>query len=282
LGLQPELPESSEAIPVSTQNQRREEDVLRELYFERLKDQVDGIDLEEDPALVRQVIRRAQRVVAHPARPYILKTELFKHFPFEELDIEESLEESWDLSNIDDLKVQVREERSFQCVAMLDCSSSMSGDKHLTASIAVAVLLIKIASKDAGVLVFHSNSQQVKGLMEEESAERTVLNFLKVRPKGFTNIALGLEKGLENLRKAGAKKRIGLIATDGRSTQGKDPLEFAKQYDCLIVLHLHGPGSYLEASQKMATEGHGICLEVEEFEDLPHRMYEAIRLLAHR
>lgn len=280
MGVQAELPETLESV--TTSQTQRSEDALRELYFERLREVHESKDMQDAPKLVEMVIERARRVVAHPARPTVVKSEPFAQFPWGELDIEDSLEENWDLSRVEDLRVEVREERAFQCVTMLDCSSSMSGEKHLTASVAVAVLLLKIAARDAGVVVFHTSSQDIKPLASEDSTEKTVWDFLRFRPKGFTNIALGLETGLKQLRRSGAKKRIGLIATDGRSTQGGDPFKVAKQFDCLVVLHLHGPGSYLEASQKMATEGNGICLEVEEFEDLPKKMYDALRLLAHR
>jgi hypothetical protein len=86
---------------------------------------------------------------------------------------------------------------------------------------------------------------------------------------------------LKEARKLGATHRkVGLIATDGRSTEGADPMEVARQFDFLLVLHLHGPGSHLEASKEMAQHGGGLCLEVERFEELPRRLYDALRFLA--
>jgi Mg-chelatase subunit ChlD len=280
-GTQPELPEGLEAVSAIAQNQRME-DGLRELYFERLMAERDSLDPKLDAALVRLVMERARRVVAHPSRPVVLQTQSYSMRPDGELDIEASLEENFSLSNVDDLRVEVQTERSRPCVLMLDCSSSMSGDKHLTASIAVAVLLLRLAVRDAGLVVFHSASKIIKPLLSEETAEQTVLDFLRFQPKGFTNINLGLETGLKQLRSRGAKRMIGLLASDGRSTQGGDPLKAARQFDCLVVLHLHGPGSYLEASQKMASEGGGVCLEVEDFEALPRKMYEALRIISSR
>ena len=102
-------------------------------------------------------------------------------------------------------------------------------------------------------------------------------------PRGFTNIARGLEMGMKQFtrgRLPHGRRKVGLIATDGRSTEGGDPAEVARQFDFLVVLHLHGPGSYIEGSREMASRGHGVCLEVERFEELPHRLYEAVRMLA--
>ncbi|NQW44410.1 MAG: VWA domain-containing protein [Deltaproteobacteria bacterium] len=256
---------------------------MRQLYFQRSGDYKSNE--KTDRKLVSLVLDHAKKVIAHPSRPQILKLDVFSRVPLGEIALDETLEENPILSEVtpETLQVEVTEQRPFSCVAMLDASSSMSGDKHLLASIAVAVLLLQINSPDAGVIVFSSQAKAIKKLAVEESLETTVLKFLKSQPRGFTNIALGLEEGLKQFHQSGAgRKKIGLIATDGRSTEGKDPINVAKRYDFLVVLHLHGPGSHLEASKMMASHGNGICLEVETFQELPKKLYEAVRLLARR
>lgn len=231
--------------------------------------------------LVQLVLDHARRVIAHPSRPMQERTETFLREPFGEIALEESMEEDPTLTDPNLFLVSVNEEKPFSCVAMLDTSASMSGDKHLLASVAVAVLLLEVAPKDASVIVFNSDAKAIKELASDMGPAETVLSFLKTRPRGFTNIASGLEEGLKQLKRFGAQKRkVGLIATDGRTTEGLDPVEIAKQYDALIVLHLHGPGSHIDASRELAVVGHGVCLEVETFEELPKRLYDAVRLLA--
>jgi Mg-chelatase subunit ChlD len=162
---------------------------------------------------------------------------------------------------------------------MIDCSSSMSGEKHLRASIAVAVALLQIPSRDVSVIVFHSQALVVKAMGEAVLPEKSVMEFLRSRPKGFTNIALGLTRGMEQACLS-SKRRVGLIATDGRHTEGRDPNEAARRFDFLVVLHLHGPGSSLEASKALAAAGHGICLEVEEFSHLPNQLNQALKRMS--
>lgn len=252
---------------------------MRALYFQKVHTSMH--DKTADHKLVDLVLDHAKRVIAHPSRPTVTKTESFLREPFGELALEESIEENPLLHDAEDFLVQYSEEKPFSCVAMLDASSSMSGEKHLLASIAVAVLLLEVQSKDASVIVFASEAKRIKGLLSDEAPEETILSFLRTHPRGFTNIARGLEEGLSELRKQGGRKRkVGLIATDGRSTEGKDPIEIAREYDFLVVLHLHGPGSHIDASKQIAQAGHGICLEVEKFEELPRKLYEAIRVLA--
>ncbi len=212
----------------------------------------------------------------------------FSQYPFGELAIDEILEES-PLPGRDgdfdtaDILVEEEFEKPFSCLLMLDCSSSMSGEKHLLASVAVAVLLLEVPPRNASLVVFSSRAQTIKTLHSQESPGQTVLRFLRTRPKGFTNIHAGLKEGLKELAHLGSNQRkIGLMATDGRSTEGGDPMELARQFDFLVVLHLNGPGSHIDASREMAQAGNGICLEVDTFEELPRRLYDAIRVLSRR
>jgi hypothetical protein len=253
---------------------------LRKLYFKGLSGLEDDKDLELQ--IVKQVLAQAKKVIAHPARPLKSEQLLFSEFPQGELLIEESLENSPSLEKPEDLIVERMIEKEWDCVALLDTSSSMSGEKHLIASIAVAVMLLELPPERASVVVFNSNVKTIKKLKTGEYVEQVVLNFLRARPKGFTNLHLGLKEGLKQFRVGRSQKSIALIATDGRATEGGDPLEVAKHFDFLVVLHLKGPGSHLESSLQLAQQGKGICLEVENFGDLPHRLYEALRFLSRR
>jgi Mg-chelatase subunit ChlD len=252
---------------------------LRELYFTRLSDSVTLP--ERDALLVREILDRARATMKHVPRPTLMRSESFARHPWNELDLEASLDRSAALDNPEDLRVSVRTPRPFSCVAMLDSSSSMSGDKHLLASIAVAVLLLQSEIEEVGLVLFHSRTQVVKHLGEKIAPERTVLKFLQTRPRGFTNITQGLKVGWKEAS-AHSKRRVGLLMTDGRYTEGGDPLEAAAQFDFLAVLHLHGPGSSLEASQAMAAKGKGICLEVNEFAHLPQQLYNTLRQITLR
>jgi hypothetical protein len=157
----------------------------------------------------------------------------------------------------------------------------MSGDKHLLASIAIAVLLLEVEATEAGIVAFSSGAKSIKRLKSSDSAVTTLLRFLEQQPKGFTNIHRGLFEGLKQFQETGHRgRKLALLATDGRSTEGEDPAEIAHLYDYLVVLHLHGPGSHLESSQLLAERGKGLCLEVEAIDELPSKVYQAIRHLS--
>lgn len=250
-------------------------DNLRSLYFKR--NQSTDLDERSDKELVRLVIEHAKGVVSHPSRPMRTIVGEWSQYPHGDLALEETLEENPTLSPFESFLVEVNEERPFSCVAMLDASSSMSGEKHLLSSVAVAVLFLKAAPRLTSLVLFSSKPKTLKAWGVEESVESTLLRFLRYHPRGFTNITGGLGEGLRQLGPSGRK--VGILATDGRATEGGDPTELAKQYDFLVVLHLHGPGSHLETSRQIASAGHGVCLEVETFDQLPQRLYDALRML---
>lgn len=275
----PELSQNLDSETVEGGNLGGKVDLMRKLFFQG--QHISQPDKGINRKLVELVLDHARSVIAHPSRPMVQRVESFVREPFGEIALEESMEEDPTFEDPHRLLVSVNEEKPFSCVAMLDTSSSMSGDKHLLASVAVAVLLLEVAPRDASVIVFNSDAKAIKPLLSEEGPEATVFSFLKSKPRGFTNIASGLEEGLKQLKRFGSQKRkVGLIATDGRTTEGKDPLDIAGEFDQLIVLHLHGPGSHIDASRELAQRGHGICLEVENFEELPKRLYDAVRIMA--
>lgn len=252
-------------------------DRLRQVYFERFA----GNSSVGDATLVELVLDRARRVISHPSRPKIRRVESFLSNPYGELDLEDSIEESPLLREPEDFLVEEVTDKPFSCVTMLDISSSMTGEKHLLASVAIAVLLLEVRPPDASVVLFSSKANSIKSLLSFDSPEDTVLKFLKSKPRGFTNIRAGLEQGLKEYRtKNSGRRKVGLLASDGRSTEGGDALEAARQFDFLLVLHLHGAGSHIESSRDIAKAGNGLCLEVEDFSELPAKLYEAIRLLA--
>lgn len=252
---------------------------MRQLYFRQL--QGSNEDLKSDKALVCLIMDHAKKIISHPAKPTINRVDSYAREPFADLAIEETLEEDIFLESPENVQVEIREEKPFSCVVMLDTSSSMSGDKHLLASLAVAVLVLEVPAPHYSLVVFASEAKTIKPMAVLNRPEDTILHFLKHQPRGFTNIALGLSEGMKQLKRGSyGKRKVGLLASDGRSTEGGNPLELAKQYDFLVVLHLCGAGSDLESSKMIAQAGHGVCLEVEQMKDLPKRLYQALRMLA--
>ncbi len=250
--------------------------------------EADGVDyklplelFQNKESLAHEVVSLAKKIMLHPARPRIRKTEPMTQL-MGEIALEETLEENWRIEEPESIHIEWEEDKRIACCAMLDCSSSMAGQKHFLASIAAAVLLLELEPRQSSLVLFSSDAKTIKPFQKQESIEQTLKEFLKTQPKGFTNIAKGLEEGRKELAHFPSSKKIGLLISDGRSTEGKDPELIAHQFHSLSVLHLHGPGSYLEGSQRLAMAGKGYCWEVEKMEQLPKKLYDSIRFLYQR
>lgn len=256
---------------------------LRQLYLSRLG--ASHSDPKLDRELARQVLEQAKKVVAHVQRPVVRHLERLSQLSDGDLSIEDSLEENAEVFSMGDISpedvwVESQRDRKFGCTLVLDCSSSMSGRKHLLACIAVAVLLLQVPKDQAGLVVFASEAMALKRPTDSQGAIDTILKFLRAKPKGFTNIAAGLELGL---RVASTRPRSSvLLATDGRATEGKNAAEIASRFHSLSVLHLEGPGSDPESSRDLALAGRGKLIEVENFEELPRKLHSGLRWLSRR
>lgn len=253
--------------------------LMRSLYFEKQR----GVQssLADDKTLASLILDRARKIISHPARPRQNLIRSLREFPEGDLEIENSLEENIFLNSAEDLQVEVSVEKTFSCAVILDTSSSMAGEKHLLASLAIAVLVLEIPSENSAIILFSSTGKTLKRLSIREEPEVTILKFLRHQPRGFTNIYEGLQETLKEFgRQKKIKKKVGLLATDGKSTEGGDPVKLAKQFDFLVVFHLCGPGSDLEVSKKIAQAGHGFCVEVQRLEELPQHLYQILKKLS--
>lgn len=253
--------------------------LMRALYFEKQQGIHSGP--KNDQTLASLILDRARKIISHPARPRRNLIKSLRDYPEGDLELESSLEENVFLNSVDDLQVEISKEKSFSCAVILDTSSSMAGEKHLLASLAIAVLTLEIPSENSAIILFSSEGKTLKKLSEKEDPESTILNFLRYQPRGFTNIYEGLNETLKEFkRQKKNQKRIGLLATDGKSTEGGDPIELARQFDFLVVFHLCGPGSDLEVSKKIAHAGHGFCVEVQSLEELPQHLYQILKKMS--
>ncbi|MFX0140506.1 MAG: VWA domain-containing protein [Candidatus Hodarchaeota archaeon] len=100
---------------------------------------------------------------------------------------------------------------------------------------------------------------------------------------GFTNIFIGLEKGLKELNKTkeNRKSRFGILISDGNYNRGDDPIILAKKYP---KLHVIGMPAENDADQgiltcrEIAKAGRGKFYAVNDYKEIPRALIE---LLSH-
>ncbi len=145
----PELAVQEDLISEDAFHSGRDMDQLSQVYFQRLRSPKREPALDRE--LVAQVLAHARKIIAHPSKPLIPEQASFFEKPFQELALEETLEDNPLLSHDAPIWVEGTRPKPFSCVAMLDCSASMSGDKHLLGAVAA------IGQKDIKRLMAYSS-----------------------------------------------------------------------------------------------------------------------------
>ena len=182
-----------------------------------------------------------------------------------------------------DWVVRRRVEERREVVLMVDTSMSMAGEKMALASVAAAVLSLKLHRGDLSVVVFADDAVAVTRLGEEIDPEEIVERMLARPCAGATDICAALEVGHAELARGRDPRRCGLLITDGMYTAGVDPCPVAATYGGLHVLLTSPkeapslttwitPGRMV--GEAVARAGNGGIVRVGGFDALPRRMLD--------
>lgn len=224
---------------------------------------------------VDAVIARARDLLRHAARPMVREESAW---PVEgELDLEATLERPRPWA-AEDLRVERLVPREADVVAVLDMSLSMTGEKIALVAVATAILRLKL--DHVSVVAFDTVPHVLVRQGEPISVRDVVRRVLEVPAQGYTNIEGGLVAGLDQLRRARRRERVGLLFTDGVANVGWDPVRAAARFPRLHVVHVgdhHPQGA--RACRGMATAGRGRLYRARTYGDLPEVVRNAVRQL---
>ena len=182
----------------------------------------------------------------------------------------------------DDWIVAEREEERRQVVLIVDTSGSMAGEPMALASVAAAVLALKVRPGDLGVVAFASDAHEVVPLGEEVEPGEVVRRLLDRRCAGSTNMEAALEAGERQLARSRDPRCVAVMLGDGEFTAGGDPRPVASRYRSLHMLRTKGAvrtdriwiTPTRQAAADVARLGGGRLVRVEAFEELPRRMLD--------
>ncbi len=186
-----------------------------------------------------------------------------------------------------DLIVRRRVDRRHQVVLMVDTSLSMAGEKMALATVAAAVLALKLRTGDLAVVLFADGARTVLRFREEVEPAELVRRMLAVPCGGGTDIAAALRLGHAELQHGRDPGRCGLLVSDGVFTSGADPLAAAGRFGELHVLLMEererrepeAPvtswiSPRLAVGEAIARAADGGLVRVDGFSALPRRMLE--------
>jgi len=155
--------------------------------------------------------------------------------------------------------------RSTAICLLVDRSGSMGGSRVLAAALAAAAVAQR-TDDDYSVIAFADDAVVVKGQAEERRAEAVVDDLLALVGYGMTDVALALRTARAELARSTAGRRVAVLLSDCRSTNGDDPLAEAAGLD---EVHVLAPAGETDEAERLARAGGGRCVELAGPLDVP-------------
>jgi Mg-chelatase subunit ChlD len=111
----------------------------------------------------------------------------------------------------------------------------MAGERLATASLAVAACALR-AREEYAVLAFARWVTVVRDLRDSPRTEDVVDATLALRGHGLTGLAGALERAAETVGRSRASRRVVVLLSDCRATDGVDPVPAAMGLTDLLVV----------------------------------------------
>ena len=176
----------------------------------------------------------------------------------------------------------IKRQRQKRKVALiLDTSGSMYGKLLLNAALTTSVLAYNMEKEDYAIILFNSTAMTLKKIDQNKPVKNIIDEILDSEAVGFTNIYIGLERGLKELNKVKEKSRqkFGILITDGNYNRGKDPLPLAKQFPKLHVIGMppdNDADRGIETCRDIANAGRGKFFAVRDYKEIPRALIELL------
>ena len=174
-----------------------------------------------------------------------------------------------------------RKRQKRKVVLVLDTSGSMYGRLLLNAALRTSVLAYNMEKEDYGIVLFNSTAMVMKKIDQKRPIITIIDDILDSEAAGFTNIFIGLEKGLKELNKTkeNRKNRFGILITDGIYNRGEDPIILAAKYPKLHVIGMPAENDAdlgIEKCQEIAKAGQGKFYAVSDYKEIPRALIELL------
>jgi len=174
-----------------------------------------------------------------------------------------------------------RKKQKRKIVMILDTSGSMYGKLLLNAALTTSVLAYNMEKESYGIVLFNSTAMVLKKIDKKKPVITIIDEILDSEAVGFTNITIGLEKGLQELNKIKEKTRhkSGILITDGNFNRGKNPLELAKRFPKLHVIGIPAENDAdrgIDTCREIARVGQGKYFAVNNYKEIPRALIELL------
>jgi Mg-chelatase subunit ChlD len=174
-----------------------------------------------------------------------------------------------------------RKRQKRKIALILDTSGSMYGRLLLNAALTTSVLAYNMEKEDYAIVLFNSIAMILKKIDEKKPVFSIIDEILDSEAVGFTDISIGLEKGLTELNKVKEKTRnkFGILISDGNYNRGEDPIDLAKKYPKLHVIGMpaeNDANKGIDKCKELANVGRGKFYAVSNFKEIPRALIELL------
>ena len=174
-----------------------------------------------------------------------------------------------------------RKRQKRKVVLVLDTSGSMYGRLLLNAALTASVLAYNMEKEDFAIVLFNSTAMIMKKIDQKKPIISIIDDILDSEAVGFTNISVGLERGLKELNKTKEDKkgRFGILISDGNYNRGDNPVPIAKTFPKLHVIGMPADNDAdqgIETCREIAKAGRGNFYAVSDYKEIPRALIELL------
>ncbi|MEW6056037.1 MAG: VWA domain-containing protein [Bdellovibrionota bacterium] len=179
----------------------------------------------------------------------------------------------------DALRFDSHVEKDVDIALVMDASLSMTGEKIALLAVSVAVVALCMPSARLSLMGFDSRTRWIKRFGEELAVEQVIEKVLELPAGGFTNLELALQETKNGLSGAHKGHANVILISDGKYTEGGDPVHLAGQFKRLNILKIGRDQAGRDLLLELTHHGNGRFFEARRVADLPRVMYRAMRTL---
>jgi Mg-chelatase subunit ChlD len=237
--------------------------------------------------LARQsILRTSLKITSKGIRGDYKKTVPYYQIGMPEFDLDETIQHNPlkvynKTLSYNDIYGIKRKRQKRKIALVLDTSGSMYGRLLLNAALTTSVLAYNMEKEDYAIVLFNSTAMVLKKIDEKKSVISIIDEILDSEAVGFTDISIGLEKGLTELNKVKEKTRdkFGILISDGNYNRGEDPVDLAKKYPRLHVIGMPAENDAnrgIDKCKELANAGGGKFYAVNNFKEIPRALIELL------
>lgn len=237
--------------------------------------------------LARQsILRTSLKITSKGIRGIYKKTIPYYQIGMPEFDLDETIQHNPlkvynKTLSYNDIYGIKRKRQKRKIALILDTSGSMYGRLLLNAALTTSVLAYNMEKEDYAIVLFNSTAMVLKKINEKKQITSIIDEILDSEAVGFTDISIGLEKGLEELNKVTkkSKNKFGILISDGNYNRGEDPLSIANKYPKLHVIGMPAENDAdrgIDTCKTLADAGRGKFFAVNNFKEIPRALIELL------